>query len=357
MENPSPTNLDIQDLLKKAELFSALLEDDLAYLSTRIGIKSYGPGKTVFLSGSDADRFYIVRSGEVSVVRGDRDGRMDEMARFLPGEVVGDFDFAMRAKRDASAIAVCASELLVFPMEGLTLEDLSREKPDTVARLLLRSLVMVSSRLRSTHKLISENAPWIRELKRQIYTDPTTGLLSKAFLDEEVAKLASPPCAVIMMKPDRFKELNDAHGHKAGDEAMAMISDILIAQTSAMGRGWAIRLKSNETALVIPACGEREAQAALAEIARSLSRLEMSRIYRGCLFRFTGSFSLGLWPNDEEDFKRLLEKASALLWRAWREGGDRAYRVPPRKEKPAETANAPARAAGKQASAAAGSRA
>jgi diguanylate cyclase (GGDEF)-like protein len=328
MQGKSSTNKDILSLLRKAELFNALLEDDLEYIATRVCLKSYPSGKTVFLTEGKADRFYIVKSGEVSVVRGDKEGRMTEMARFLEGEVVGDFDFAMRAKHNANAIAASDSELLVFPMDGICLEDLAREKPDTVSRILLRSLVMVSSRLRSTHKLIAENSPWIRELKRQIYTDPPTGLMSRTFLDEEVPKLLKSPTAVILMKPDRFKLLNDAYGHKAGDEAMSLIAELLLAQTQAMERGWAIRLKSNETALIIPDCPERQAHFALCELAKSLSRLDISQVYPESEFRFSGSFAMGIWPEDDADFHRLFEKAENVLWRAWKDGGDRAYRVP-----------------------------
>jgi diguanylate cyclase (GGDEF)-like protein len=329
MEAKSSTTADILSLLRKAELFNALLEDDLQYIATRVCLKFYPSGKTVFLNDAKADRFYMVKSGEVSVVRGDRDGRMTEMARFLSGEVVGDFDFAMNSNHNANAIAANDSELLVFPMDGLRLEDLAREKPDTVSRILLRSLVMVSSRLRSTHKLISENAPWIRELKRQIYTDPPTGLMSRTFLDEEVLKLLSPPTAVILLKPDRFKLLVDAYGHQAGDEAMSMIAELLESTASSLGRGWAVRLKSNETALIVPNCNERQAHSLLCSLSKELGRLDVSRISPESDFRFSGSFAVGIWPQDEPEFSRLFEKAENILWRAWKDGGERAYRVPP----------------------------
>lgn len=329
MEENSSTTADILSLLRKAELFNALLEDDLQYIATRVCLKYYPSGKTVFLSEAKADRFYMVKSGEVSVVRGDRDGKMTEMARFLSGEVVGDFDFAMNSKHNANAIAASDSELLVFPMDGLRLEDLAREKPDAVSRILLRSLVMVSSRLRSTHKLIAENAPWIRELKRQIYTDPPTGLMSRTFLDEEIPKLLSPPSAVILLKPDRFKLLVDAYGHQAGDEAMSMIAELLESTAKSLGRGWAIRLKSNETALVVPGCDERQAHSLVRSLSKDLSLLDISRIKPEGDFRFSGSFAVGIWPQDEGEFSRLFEKAENILWRAWKDGGERAYRVPP----------------------------
>jgi diguanylate cyclase (GGDEF)-like protein len=316
------------DLLRKAEIFQAMLEDDLSYLATRVGFASHPGGKAIFKPGSPADRFYIVRSGEVSVIREEKSGHPLEMARFLSGEVFGDFDFAMNGSRNAGAVCSAPTELLVFPMEGLKIEDLAREKPDTVARLMLRSLVMVSTRLRTTHKLISENDPWVRELKRQIFTDPSTGMMSMAFLEEEIPRQLEIPTAVILLKPDKFKELNDAYGHGAGDIAMSLIAEMLFGLIDSIGRGWAVRLRSNESALVVPGCDSVEAEALMVKIANSLRALDLSSIDPDIAFKFSGSFSFGLWPHDEPDFKRLLERANSALLRAWREGGRRAYRLP-----------------------------
>ena len=187
----------------------------------------------------------MVRSGQIGIYRAEEGGAEREMARYVAGDVIGDFDFAIGSAMDATARADSLSELVAFPRGGMGMQDLAKEKPDAASRILLRSLSMISSRLRSTQRLISENSPWVRELRRQIYTDPGTGLWSRAFLDEELHRNLERPTAVVMVKPDRFKELNDAHGHSAGDEAMALLSGILVGETERLGRGWALRLRSN----------------------------------------------------------------------------------------------------------------
>jgi len=313
-------------LLKKAELFSNLLDDDLSYVAQRVERFALEQGAVLFTQGEKARRFFIVRSGAIGVYRAEEGSSEREMARYVAGDVIGDFDFAVGSPLDATARAVSRAEVVAFPRGGMSMQDLASEKPDAAARILLRSLSMISSRLRSTQRLISNNSPWVRELRRQIYTDSGTGLWSRAFLDEEVHRNLEEPTAVVMVKPDRFKELNDAHGHSAGDEAMALLSGILVGETERLGRGWALRLRSNETAVVVPGCRADEATAAARRLAAAVAAIEIPAA-RGTGFAFTASMSLAVWPEDGKDWKRLVEDAYGILTKAWRDGGNRLYRL------------------------------
>lgn len=322
----SMESAELKALLKRAELFSNLLDDDLAYVADRVELIHLKPREILFGRGEKAWRFFIVRSGEIGIFRSEEGEEEREMARYVAGDVIGDFDFAIGSAMDAKARSGTEAQVLAFPSGGLRMQDLAREKPDAASRILLRSLSMISSRLRSTQRLISDNSPWVRELRRQIYTDPGTGLWSRAFLDEELHRNLEKPTAVVMVKPDRFKELNDARGHSAGDEAMALISGILVGETERLGRGWALRLRSNETAIVLPRCDADEATAAARRLAASISAMNVAAA-RGMGFSFSSSMSIAVWPEDGADWKRLVEDAYGILTRAWRDGGDRLYRL------------------------------
>ncbi len=84
---------------------------------------------------------------------------------------------------------------------------------------------------RRAHVLEATN----RELWTQLRTDALTGLCNRAFLDEtlrgEVARRAAGdvPLALglLMIDVDRFKALNDAHGHQAGDCMLRAVADRL----------------------------------------------------------------------------------------------------------------------------------
>ena len=312
------SQIERSDLLRKAELFVDLLDEDFRYFAGRSGSRSLDEGERLFSSGSKADQFWVVASGSILVER-DR----DVIARFGPGDVVGDFDFARGATRDATARSEGRSELVVFPREGSSLEALVHERPDASARLLLRSIMMISSRIRSVQKLISENDPWVRELKRQSFTDAGTGLATRAYFEEVLAKKLEGPSLFLLAKPEHFKELVDSHGHGAGDEAMAAIASLLLDKIRGLGRGSAIRIKSNETALIVPRCGRNEASQLARNLAKDFSALELGPSCGD--LRLSLSMALGFWPEHGQNPSRLFDTVYSLLQRAWRDGGGKVY--------------------------------
>lgn len=318
---------ELRRLLSRAELFSSLIEEDLSFVASRVALRGVGAGEPVFRAGEPSRRFFIVRSGEVLVSRTMEDGTTQELARYVAGEVFGDFDFVTGSLCDADARAVSATVLVTFPGGGRTLDDLALENPGAVSHLLLHGLSMVAARLRTTNRIISENAPWIRELRRQVYADPPTGLWTKGYLDEELPRLVEAPAGVILLKPDRFKDLIEDRGHAAGDEAMTRIAAILALASSRLGRGWAIRVRSNETALVVPRCDEATAVATARSLAREVAAIDLGPGSSGTDFRFTASVALSFWPADGTRFGAVVDLGYQALLKAWRDGGNRIYRA------------------------------
>ncbi len=319
--------VDMVDILVKTELFSRLLPEDLEWLAGKSAVGRYPAKASVFKEGERAERFYIVRRGTVVVYRRGEGEHLDEMARFEAGDVVGDFDFSRKAAYDAMARTDDEAELVAFPAYELTMDDLARERPDVAARILLRSVAMISSRVRSTQALISENAPWVRELRRQMYTDSSTGLWVRAFMDEELPKTLEAPAGLILIKPDRFKELCDAWGHGAGDVAMERIAAILKDEARRLRSAWAVRLRSNETALVVSNCPGDEAANIQKRLSEAFAGIDITEAIGGENFRFTASMAFAVWPEDGKDFRQLVEDAYGTLMRVWKAGGNRACRL------------------------------
>lgn len=320
---------DKQDILKKSSLFSSLLADDEAYILSRISRFELRKGAHLFKLNNQAERFYYILQGSIRVYRPKQDGRNEELAIFTSQDLLGEFDFARQTHYDAAAVALEDTELVCFPALGLTLEDLKREKPDTVSRILLRSLSMISSRLRSTQRLISENTTWVQELRRRAYEDPGTGLWNRAFLDEEIRRELQAPTGLILMKPDRFKILVDSRGHSAGDDAMIAIAGILKSLVRHVGRGWALRFKSNEVGLCLPRCGLEEVQKIAQKLYALISHIPAipaSESFPG--FIFSATVVYGVWPDMAEDWDTMVSQQYAYMIEQWQSGGDRVIPFP-----------------------------
>ncbi|MFE9931796.1 GGDEF domain-containing protein [Streptomyces sp. NPDC005533] len=80
--------------------------------------------------------------------------------------------------------------------------------------------------------------------------DPLTGLLTRdGFAERASRMLARRPGAVYVIDLDRFKEINDTHGHAAGDAVLRAIGERL-ARWAEEYEGTVVRLGGDEFAAV-----------------------------------------------------------------------------------------------------------
>jgi diguanylate cyclase (GGDEF)-like protein len=93
------------------------------------------------------------------------------------------------------------------------------------------------------------------------YRDALTGLPSRRAFDDALQRLDGP-CAIAMVDVDRFKMVNDRHGHDVGDQVLRMVA-------GALGRvglgGRAFRYGGEEFALVFPGHGAADCLETLEE--------------------------------------------------------------------------------------------
>jgi diguanylate cyclase (GGDEF)-like protein len=100
--------------------------------------------------------------------------------------------------------------------------------------------------------------------------DPLTGLYNRRFgeecLQKEVERAATTSCdlAVIVTDLDSFKEINDTHGHAAGDLVLREFSRHLKKALRACD--FAVRMGGDEFLVVLPECSRENVDAVLARL-------------------------------------------------------------------------------------------
>ncbi len=158
-------------------------------------------------------------------------------------------------------------------------------------------------------------------------TDNLTGLFNRrVFLDriaEEIArcKRYSKSAVLVMLDLDHFKSVNDTYGHAAGDEVLRHFVDIIranVREADVSGR-----LGGEEFALLLP---ETTLDAAIPVVERILNHVRQSAISTGDgEVRYTASAGF-VQISDENSIDDLMARADKALYRAKKEGRDRAVK-------------------------------
>ncbi len=160
------------------------------------------------------------------------------------------------------------------------------------------------------------------ELARLATTDPLTGLANRRLFFEEAARelaraaRAGTPTAFVMMDLDRFKALNDARGHQAGDHVLAEVAGAV--RSALRIEDLVGRYGGEEFAALLPGT-ELESALALAERIRSLVASLGFEDGAGP-YGVTASFGVAVAAPGELDFDALVAAADAALYEAKRSG-------------------------------------
>jgi len=155
------------------------------------------------------------------------------------------------------------------------------------------------------------------ETQLQASTDSLTGLLNRRSFEQQVSAVrrAQPVVAVAMADLDRFKELNDTHGHDTGDRALRLFAQVV--RESVRTLDITGRHGGEEFAIVFPACAAADARNALNAIR---SRLDAAITVAG-LPKYTASFGV-VDAKQQEDLPDVMARADAALFEAKRRGRD-----------------------------------
>ncbi|HEV8681502.1 MAG TPA: diguanylate cyclase [Actinomycetota bacterium] len=204
----------------------------------------------------------------------------------------------------------------VLALYGRTLPDpFAEDDLDTLGSFAAQASVAI------------ENVLLHREAQRLSITDGLTGVWNRRYLaltlakEIERAQRFGRPLSVLMVDIDRFKDVNDAHGHLRGDEVLVELSRRMLSRIRGEIDTLA-RFGGEEFVIVLPET-PREGARVVANKLRRAVRAKAFVSDVGPDVAVTVSIGVAAYPEDGTTAEGLIQAADVAMYKAKRRGRDR----------------------------------
>ena len=215
--------------------------------------------------------------------------------------------------------------------------DIDQHQLDQV----VKSLILDTQRVRYTTETFQEqlkkNSHEVEQLRAELEIaqglacrDPLTGLLNRRGLEQQVQRDwagKNVPSSLLIVDIDKFKHINDTHGHILGDKVIVAVARALQACTGS--RGPVARIGGEEFAALLLHTG---GDAALGVGEQIRAAVERGRIRRAegsdSVGGVTVSIGIAAW-NEAESFETLMERADRGLYQSKSGGRNRVTLAQP----------------------------
>ena len=258
--------------------------------------------------------------------------RLDELLEGnVDGMVIERNDRILAANAAFTGLAgASAGEVKGTPL-GRWIEDIASVRTDTLVQLTLRSVdgtmipVEIAARI-DRRPGCPQTIYSIRDLRVRLAqerriahlarNDSLTGLPNRTSFLECLTKHTAPDSvhdavALLSIDLDRFKEVNDIHGHAAGDQLLTRIGERMKA---ALRPGeFAARLGGDEFVVLMPVDEPEEALGLIDRLRDAITApvmLDHSEASCGM------SIGVALWPRDADEISALINNADLAMYRA-----------------------------------------
>jgi diguanylate cyclase (GGDEF)-like protein/PAS domain S-box-containing protein len=187
----------------------------------------------------------------------------------------------------------------------------------------------VLSGIHGTARDMTERWRAEQRIHQLAYHDSLTGLPNRQLFMQQVERAiaeaagAGTQFALLFVDLDRFKHINDSHGHGVGDAVLRTVAERL--RGALRGRGDGARSRDSMAriggdefvALVNDVTHE---QAAIGLARRLLEILRAPLMVEGRSLSVSGSIGVALYPRDGRDYDELIRLSDAAMYRAKGQG-------------------------------------
>lgn len=197
------------------------------------------------------------------------------------------------------------------PLGTLTVYSLLRAKPGAADMEMLESHAQMASMVLERYRLQED-------LRRHAYHDSLTGLPNRLLGEERLTaairrgRRSAQPLAVLWIDLDKFKQINDVHGHVAGDAVLKAVAARLSGRCR--DTDTVARMGGDEFMAVLEGVTDR---AAAEQVARELLHGLAEPIpFQELMLSAGASVGISLFPEDGETAEQLQRNADMAMYEA-----------------------------------------
>jgi len=317
-----------------AEIVHPVLSpDEFALFSRFARQRQVAAGEVLFRRGDSGDAMFVIVSGIVDLNFGE-----DLVVKYLgPGEFFGELGLLIGDHR-RGADARASTELSLLELGHPDFQKLVDHDPGRVAFFLRRTIMRVVSNeqmlirqlRRRNHDLeaaldnLYTTTHQLSHTEELVRTDELTGLYNRRgltlYLQECRQPSRNPPQGLLLIDCDRFKRINDEHGHLVGDRVLQAVANIL--RSVVQPGGLACRLGGDEFCLLLRSADQDSLQHAAEFILSAVHGL----IGRAHGVPHVCPVSIGVCLIDPQtDWSEWYARADNALYQAKRLGGNRLH--------------------------------
>jgi diguanylate cyclase (GGDEF)-like protein len=166
-----------------------------------------------------------------------------------------------------------------------------------------------------------------RKVHRLAYHDALTGVPNRTLFRQRLGELLTTPraeqegMALLYLDLDRFKGVNDCHGHDVGDLLLHAAAERI--QACVRAGDMVARIGGDEFTVVLQGVRAREAAASVAEkVCHALARPFVLAGQEVCI---SGSVGIALYPEDAGTMESLVRAADLAMFSAKEQGNRYCY--------------------------------
>lgn len=173
---------------------------------------------------------------------------------------------------------------------------------------------------------ITKHKQLLEQLQHIAFYDPLTQLPNRALFEDRLqqslarARREQGQLALCFIDLDKFKELNDQHGHAAGDLCLKTVAERLLH--SVREADTVARLGGDEFVIIMDAVSK--GSELFANVQKLLVTLQQPFVFEQQQLQISGSIGVAFFPEHGQDQTSLLAAADMAMYSAKHAGGHQA---------------------------------